>query len=181
MSAKSELVEKLKNKKYRSAYIRSQINVGIPMQIKFLRENLGWTQGALGKKAGMKQPRISAMERPGEVRFNIETLIRLASAFDVGLVVRFASYSEMLRLESQFNPNTFTIPSFDRDVALRHQELAAAYIPAFGISEEVSFLVGDRPADYTWQAADNGIQGYQFGSLPMLPAPQTEVVASVCQ
>ena len=43
-----------------------------------------WTQEKLGNEADMKQARISAMEKPGEVAFTLETLIRLAFAFRVG-------------------------------------------------------------------------------------------------
>ena len=44
----------------------------------------------------MTQPRISELETPGERKLTIETLLRLASAFDVALQVRFVPYSELV-------------------------------------------------------------------------------------
>jgi transcriptional regulator with XRE-family HTH domain len=75
------------------------------------------TQEDLAREAEMKQPRISAMERPGETQFNLETLIRLAAVFKVGLIVRFASYSEMLRWENEFSQDTFDVVDLEKDTA----------------------------------------------------------------
>src|ERR1039458_10009251 len=91
---RSQLIEKLKDWKYRESYIRASININLPSQIRALRLKQGLTQSELADESKMMQPRISAMEKPGATKFNIETLIRLAAAFKVGLIVRFAPYSE---------------------------------------------------------------------------------------
>jgi len=75
----------------------------------------GWTQGTLAKETGMLQPRISAILKPGKVRPNIETLRRIAEAFDCALLVRFAPFSELVQGSESFNPETFVVPSFDDD------------------------------------------------------------------
>jgi transcriptional regulator with XRE-family HTH domain len=72
------------------------------------------TQQALAQEVEMKQSRISAMERPG-TRFNIETLVRLASIFQVGLVVKFVSFSEMLKWENSFSQDEFNVQRIDSD------------------------------------------------------------------
>ena len=69
----------------------------------------------MGEKAGMRQARISAMERPGEAKFNIDTLVRLAAALKVGLSVRFVSFSEMLQWENNFSQDEFNIKKIDED------------------------------------------------------------------
>ncbi len=111
----SQLIEKLKNWKYLEAYIRATINVNLPSQIRALRLKQELTQESLANKAQMKQPRISAMEKPGATKFNIETLVRLAAAFGVGLIVKFVPFSEMLAWENEFSQDRFNVVTFDHD------------------------------------------------------------------
>jgi len=100
----------------RASYIRAKLSVLIPSQIRALRlkqENM--TQKQLAALAGMAQPRISAMERPGETTFNIDTLVRLASAFKVGLKVEFVPFSEMLEWENKFSQDGFNPTPIHQD------------------------------------------------------------------
>jgi hypothetical protein len=76
------------------------------------------TQQEFAIEADMKQPRISAMEKPGAIKFNIETLVRLAAAFRVGLIVKFVPVSEMLDWENRFSQDEFNVVTFDRDPGL---------------------------------------------------------------
>jgi len=123
MSAKSELINKLKsNKKTRQSYVRAKLNVNLPSQIRALRLKREMKQGDLAQEAEMMQPRISAMERPGATKFNIETLIRLAAAFKVGLMVKFVPFSEMLKWENEFNQDTFNVVKIDEDVEFQKEE-----------------------------------------------------------
>src|SRR5271170_2093637 len=85
---RAQLVNKLSNKEYRDIFVSEQINTGLAFQIKALREQREMSQGELGNLAGMAQSRISLMENANYAKFNLKTLERLASAFDVGLVVR---------------------------------------------------------------------------------------------
>lgn len=133
MSTHFQTMRNLKKKTYRDAFVRSQINVGIPFQVRALREKKQWKQEQLAKACGMLQPRISAIERPGGSKLNLETLFRLASAFDVGLVVRFGPFSEMLRWADEFSPDTFQVPSFTQEekaeAELEGVESTAAALP----------------------------------------------------
>jgi len=116
VSEKSALIRKLQNdKNNRAAYIRAKINVNVPSQIRALRLKSPMTQEELADAAGMRQPRISAMERPGDTQFNLDTLIRLAAAFKVGLIVKFASHGEMLRWENNFSQDDFDVVTLEAD------------------------------------------------------------------
>ena len=105
----------LRQRPTRESYLRSKLSVLIPSQIRSLRQRRGMKQSDLGVEADMKQARISALERIGEGSFSIETLIRLAAAFRVGLIIRFAPHSEMLDWESRFTPEDFDAISLDQD------------------------------------------------------------------
>jgi transcriptional regulator with XRE-family HTH domain len=99
----------------RASYIRAKLNVLIPAQLRSLRLKRDLKQSDLAEEAGMKQSRISAMERPGAVNFNIETLVRTAAALKVGLEVKFVPFSEMLSWENTFNQDLFDVIPIDRD------------------------------------------------------------------
>jgi transcriptional regulator with XRE-family HTH domain len=81
------------------------------------------TQGELGIESEMKQARISTLERIGSGNFSIETLIRLASAFRVGLSIRFVQMSEMLAWENQFEPDNFDVAPIEEDQRFLNPEL----------------------------------------------------------
>lgn len=118
MNERSKKISKLlSNSTSRASYINSKLNVLIPSQIRALRlrrDNM--TQKQLAALAEMAQPRISAMERPGATKFNLETLVRLASAFKVGLKVEFVAFSEMLDWENSFSQDSFDATKLDNDV-----------------------------------------------------------------
>jgi len=111
----SKVFEKLHDAEYRKAFVASQINIGLPFQVRALLKSRGKTQEWLAKKTGMLQPRISGLMTPGRVRPNIETLRRLAEAFDCGLAVRFVPFSELATWSEEFDPESFYVPEFEND------------------------------------------------------------------
>ena len=116
MSERSRWIDKLTSRmESRASYIRGKINVLVPAQLHALRLRNGKKQRELAHMAGMKQSRISAMECPGAVNFNLETLIRMAATFKVGLKVEFVPFSEMLRWETGFYQDAFNVVPIEHD------------------------------------------------------------------
>lgn len=103
---------------WRSRYVRTRIAIDIPSQIRALRKQRGWTQAELAERTGMKQSRIALIERPGISRFKLETLERIAKAFDIGLQVRFVSFSEIQRQINELDLENFSALSYAEEVAL---------------------------------------------------------------
>jgi len=116
----------------------------IPSQIRALRlKTNDMTQKKLAELAGMAQPRISAMESPGETAFNIETLVRLAAAFKVGLKVEFVPFSEMLRWENDYSQDQFDVVRLDQDRAfLSPIVVPLAQAPVIGTSWITTKVLG---------------------------------------
>ena len=113
---REELTKELQDKEIRDFFVSDHINVGIPLQVRALREQRGWTQKELAERAGMKQERISAIENPNyKNAFTLSTLIRLASAYDVALIVRFVPISELVKWELDLSPEKLEAVSFDED------------------------------------------------------------------
>jgi len=112
----SSLIAELRDKSYREAYVASQIRIGLPFEIRALRISRGWTQGRLAEAAGMSQPRIAEIEK-GKRSLNLETLLRVASAFDIGLNVFFTSFGELVDRNESFQPDSFNVAAFGDEIA----------------------------------------------------------------
>lgn len=115
MKINKQLINELTNKEYRDAFVSAHIDNGIPFQIRALRKQKGWTQKKLAEHIGMKQERISALENPNYSKFTLTTLKKLASAFDVALIVRFAPFGELVKWELELSPEALNPLSFDKD------------------------------------------------------------------
>src|SRR3984885_10594252 len=110
--SKEVLLEKLTDPIYREAFISQEIDTGIPMQLRAMREERGWKQKYIAEKMDTKQPRFSLMEKPGYGNFSLNTLKKLASIFNVGLIVSFVPFSEMIDFVEGFSRKRLEIPSF---------------------------------------------------------------------
>lgn len=127
----------LQQPEYRHAYANDFLNAFIAAQIKALRDQRGWTQVELAERAGMKQSRISTMENVNYEGWSVRTLARLAEAFDVTLVVKFASFGTRLADIESFAPEALTVPPFSDDPAFA--------APIIGSAEDI-LRAATRPA-----------------------------------
>lgn len=127
MSDRSQLISRLlRERDFRAAYIRAKLDVLIPSQLRALRLGQDKTQPEVANMADMKQSRISAMETPGRVNFNLETLVRMAATQNVGLVVKFVPFSEMLEWENSYSQDAFNPTLLANDVAFLEPSNVAA-------------------------------------------------------
>jgi transcriptional regulator with XRE-family HTH domain len=112
-------------KDYRDAYVSAHVSNTVASQISMLREKEGWTQKQLAQKAGMSQSRISALEDPNYENYEIGTLKRVASAFDVALTVRFTPFSELVSWVTNLSSEKLLVASFSEDRAPAAQTVSA--------------------------------------------------------
>lgn len=113
------LLAGLRDKARRALFVETQIETIIPFQIRAMREKKGWTQKQLAKRAGMGQGRISLLESQNyEGAVNVKTLVKLAEAFDVGLIVRFAPFSEIADWSTRLSKEHHGVPSFEAEWTL---------------------------------------------------------------
>jgi transcriptional regulator with XRE-family HTH domain len=135
----SDLVNKLKNtfksREYRHAYADEFLNVSIATQIKVLREQRNWGQEDLAKEVGMKQPRISVMENVNYSSWSINTLRKLAKAFDLTLRVSFESFGDRIKEIERFNREALERPSFPDDPAFIEEKERVFYNMPTALSE----------------------------------------------
>jgi transcriptional regulator with XRE-family HTH domain len=120
-SIRQQLISSLKKKANRKPFLLESIRVGIAYQIRANRESRKWSQDELGKKAQKPQATISRLEDPNKEGMTLNTLVDLASAFDFGLIVRFAPFSEIVGYEASIPDSSPVVPSFDDDKDLADQ------------------------------------------------------------
>ena len=108
-------VEELSNKEFRHAFVAEHLRTGVAYQIRALREKRGWSQAELGRRTGKPQSVISRLEDPDYGRLSLKTLLEVAAAFDVALLVQFAAFSELLKRFSDLSPEALAVPDFAHD------------------------------------------------------------------
>ena len=118
VTSRLKLLRKLRNKQYRDAYVEQNVKTSLPFQIRTLREQpeREWSQGELGERADMRQNAISRLENADYGNLNINTLLRLASAFDVALLVKFVPFRKLLDEFKDLSANALEVGSFDQEI-----------------------------------------------------------------
>jgi transcriptional regulator with XRE-family HTH domain len=86
--------------------------------VRALRKRSGWSQTQLGKQVETPQNVISRYEDPDYGKLSLTTLKRLASAFDVALVVKFAAFSELKRLAEDRSSEALAVASYEMEKAV---------------------------------------------------------------
>lgn len=112
---KGKLLKELKNKEYRDAFVSELIDTGVPFQIRALRKQRNWSQKEFSEKLGMHQERVSVLEDPNYAKLSLTTLKRVASALDIGLLVRFVPISDLVKWELTLSPDSLKSLSYNED------------------------------------------------------------------
>jgi transcriptional regulator with XRE-family HTH domain len=139
------LLTKMKNKKYRDSYVSSHLSTGIPHQIRALRVQRGWNQKKLGAKANKPQNVISRVEDPNYGKTSLSTLLDIASAFDVALLVKFVPFSRFIREHSDVHPKSLYAASFDEEFTQTHAPRKMDKVAA-EIGEPITDITGSHMA-----------------------------------
>jgi transcriptional regulator with XRE-family HTH domain len=104
-------LKKLENKEYRDAYLQSHVRGGIAYQIHALREKLKLSQAEFAQKINKPQSVVSRLEDTEYGKVTIQTLLDIAGALDVALLVRFVAYPQFLRETADMSPRTLAAES----------------------------------------------------------------------
>jgi transcriptional regulator with XRE-family HTH domain len=136
--------KRMARKAYREGYVAAHISNTIASQITKLRTARGWTQTELAQHAGMKQSRISALEDPNWQNVELTTVLRLASAFDVGMVMRFVPFSEIATWAATLTDEKLVVPTYEEEARSAVQRLQI--VPGSEIQVAGSFQETRKPA-----------------------------------
>jgi transcriptional regulator with XRE-family HTH domain len=140
--------------------VSSYVDKGIAYQIRAMRDRQDLSQGSLADMVGMNQNAISRLESPWYGKATIRTLKRLAEAFDVGLVIRFVPFSQLVNWisgtpywESGLSPQAMAVPSFTQEAS------TGAYNPLFLTTAELG-----TPA-VTIASASTAVSGLEIAAM----------------
>ena len=92
----------------------------LALQIRSLRGDA--SQEEMEKRTGIKQQAISRLENPYYGKATLTTLKKIAAACDVGLIVEFVPYSELINrvsgtpyVEHGYRPENMNVSTFDEE------------------------------------------------------------------
>lgn len=123
MKTNTKRIKRLKNKELRNKFLADQMKIGLRYQLRSLRDSQGLTQKDLADLIGTKQSVISRLER-NAARVSIPTLLEIAEALDVGVVVRFESIDTIIDWYSEPTQKKMT-PRKSEDVLTEIENRAA--------------------------------------------------------
>lgn len=124
-SSKAKLSRDVADPEQRHLLVSAQIRTGLPLQIRAMREDRGWTQTTLAEKLGTTQNTVSRLENPKTSKPTITTLKRIAEAFDVALIVKFAPFSELVDSIGGMSPKSVAVPSYEAENKTKESALTA--------------------------------------------------------
>jgi transcriptional regulator with XRE-family HTH domain len=125
LTSDAPLAKELSDPEVREHTVESQIKIGIPFQMRAMREHRGWTQETLADKLGTTQNTISRLENPKTGKPSVKTLLRIARAFDVGLLVRFVPFGFYGDVIDAMDATHVEVPSYAEEVKDELATLAA--------------------------------------------------------
>jgi transcriptional regulator with XRE-family HTH domain len=124
-----------------------------------MREEREWTQGKLGEISGKPRNVISRLENPNYGALTLKTLLEMASAFEVALLVRFVPFSRLLREYSDTSTSALSASSvFNETRQLKRwaQILDASHANASQVEgQQLTLPLLDKPWDGRATASDD--------------------------
>lgn len=119
MNSPFRLWAKLRNRRYRRAFVRAHVRQGIAFQIQSIRKGMKLSQAQLQDLSDVPQASISRAEDPNYGKLSLSTLFGIVDGFDAALIVRIVPFSELVRDYAELTAEKSNRPvaSFDEEDA----------------------------------------------------------------
>ncbi len=110
-----EFITMLGEKEFRDEFVADKVKSRIALMIRALRdqEGRGWTQTELGKKMGKPPNVVSRLEDPDYGKMSLQTLLEVAAAFGLPLLVDIPSWDDWVRKMGNLTESSLQHQSFD--------------------------------------------------------------------
>ena len=106
------------SKPYRDSYVSSRVRSLIAYQIRALRQKRHLSQEEFATRTGLKQSAVSRLEDPEYGTVTVSTVLQVALALDVAVLVQFCSYPEFLQRTADVSPRALMVENIYESVLL---------------------------------------------------------------
>jgi transcriptional regulator with XRE-family HTH domain len=158
------LIGKLKNREYRDSFVAEGVKNWIARQIRSLREQRKLSQGDLGDLCGKPQSAISRLEDPDYGQMSLQTLLEVASAFDVALSVKFVDYPTFLRETKDASTANMSVASFNESAfsAGEANRISIVFPPvSTGVQQSLELQTPRIGQDFRWMMNATSLSSIQ--------------------
>jgi len=143
--SKAHLVGRLLKKAYRDAYTEQRVKTALPQQIRTIRLNRNLTQSDLAKLAHTTQTVIARVEDINYGNLSLNTLLKIAQAYDVGLLVKFVPYSRLVQEFEDRSNDALDVPEFQQDIQRINAWAASGVGPSISLQLKQQLSGSDQP------------------------------------
>jgi transcriptional regulator with XRE-family HTH domain len=144
LSVGKKLLERLRKRPFRNAYVAEHVRRGVAYQIRALRDQRGWNQGQFAKELGKPQSVVSRLEDPSYGKYTVQTLLEISSVFDVALQVRFVPYSKFLRQARDVSVAALRVETFERELESMSRGKILRPASEIRLSDEIPVIKGEN-------------------------------------
>lgn len=157
-------LRKFLRKDYRDGYMQTQVQSGIAYQMQALRKKLGVTQLQMAEKLAKTQSVVSRLEDTDYGRVSVQTLLDVASALDVALLVQFVDYPDFLTRTEDMSEGALQVETVHESI-FRLENLQPTLHPSLTAQTE------SPPTPTLYTVAIEGPSNMPFP--PKYPVPET--------